>query len=123
MKKLFGFLVLFIVISCSKNESSNENPATTQVDIVSVDSKVATFMSTYNIPGASLAISQNGKLVYVKGYGKANSTTGENVTTNHRFRLASLSKTYTGIAIMKLIQDGQFTLDTNVFWSNWNPRK
>ena len=108
---LFTFLFL---ASCSGG-GSDENPSTTQVDIAAVDANVTAFMTTYNIPGASLAISKNGKLVYVKGYGKANVATGENVTTNHRFRLASLSKTYTGIAIMKLIQDGQFTLQTNVF--------
>ena len=72
-------------------------------------------MSTYNIPGASLAVTKNGKLVYIKGYGKANTTTGELVTPQHRFRLASVSKTYTGVAIMKLIQDGKLTIDQKVF--------
>lgn len=121
MKYLFQFRILtvvFILSSCSSDEDTStviENPSTTQVDMISVDSKVNALMTTYNIPGASLAISKNGKLVYVKGYGKANITTGENVTKNSLFRLASVSKTYTGIAIMKLIQDGQFTLESNVF--------
>lgn len=119
MKKITLLIVLFIVFSCSSSDDATtipiDNPSTTQVDMASVDSKVAAFMTTYNVPGASLAISKNGKLVYVKGYGKANTTTGENVTKNSLFRLASVSKTYTGIAIMKLIQDGQFTLETNVF--------
>ncbi|MDN3678143.1 serine hydrolase domain-containing protein [Flavobacterium paronense] len=114
MKKLSILFVALIISSCSSSDSS-ENPSTTQTDIASVDSKVTAFMNLYNIPGASLAISKNGKLVYVKGYGKSNVETNENVTVNSRFRLASLSKTYTGIAIMKLIQDGQFTLESPVF--------
>jgi D-alanyl-D-alanine carboxypeptidase len=116
--KLVCFVfAFFLLISCGGDDTSTptDNPSTSQVDMASVDSKVTAFMTTYNIPGASLAISKNGKLVYVKGYGKANVTANENVTPNHRFRLASVSKTYTGIAIMKLIQDGQFTLESNVF--------
>ena len=122
MKKILNIVcvsIMTLFLACSKDDDSStpiENPpVTTQVDMASVDSKVSTFMTTYNIPGASLAISKNGKLVYVKGYGKANITSNENVTPNHRFRLASVSKSYTGIAIMKLIQDGQFTLESNVF--------
>ncbi len=118
MKKITLLLVLFIVFSCSSSDDATtpiNNPPTSQVDMASVDTKVAAFMTTYNIPGASLAISKNGKLVYVKGYGKANVASNENVTPNHLFRLASVSKSYTGIAIMKLIQDGQFTLESNVF--------
>jgi D-alanyl-D-alanine carboxypeptidase len=115
IKKTILLLIFTIaIVSCSKSDSS-ENPSTTQTDITSVDSKVTAFMNLYNIPGASLAISKNGKLVYVKGYGKANVATGENVTPSSRFRLASVSKTFTGVAIMKLIQDGQFTLESNVF--------
>ncbi len=87
----------------------------TQTDITAVNSKITTFMSTYNIPGASLAVTKNGKLVYIKGYGKANITTGELVTPAHRFRLASVSKTFTGVAILKLVQDGKLSLDAKVF--------
>jgi D-alanyl-D-alanine carboxypeptidase len=119
MKTLKNLALLFLISllsSCSKDSTTNSDPnPITQTDIPIVDSKVTAFMNSYNIPGASLAISKNGKLVYIKGYGKANVTTGENVTPNSRFRLASVSKTFTGIAIMKLIQDGQFTLESNVF--------
>ena len=72
-------------------------------------------MTTYNIPGASLAVSKNGKLVYIKGYGNADIGTGEKVTPAHRFRLASVSKTFTGVAIMKLVQEGKLNLDGKVF--------
>ena len=122
MKTLQKFSIicaLLILSSCSKDDTTTtpviDNPSTSQTDMSTVDSKVTAFMTLYNIPGVSLAVSKNGKLVYVKGYGKANTTTGENVTKNSRFRLASVSKTYTGVAIMKLIQDGQFTLESNVF--------
>lgn len=111
------FLITFL--SCKKGDSTptpTPDPGPVkQTDITAVDSKVQTFMTTYNIPGASLAVTKNGKLVYVKGYGKANTATGEDVTPAHRFRLASVSKTFTGVAIMKLVQDGKLNLDALVF--------
>jgi D-alanyl-D-alanine carboxypeptidase len=108
-------VVIFTFISCKKSDGGSTTASATQTDISTVDSKVAAFMNSYNIPGASLAVTKNGKLVYMKGYGKANTTTGELVTPAHRFRLASVSKTFTGVAIMKLIQEGKFTLDSKVF--------
>jgi D-alanyl-D-alanine carboxypeptidase len=117
-KNYFAVLIIAAVafFSCKKSGTTIPDPPTrTQNDIAAVDSKVTAFMSTYNIPGASLAVTKNGKLVYIKGFGKANTTTGEAVKPTHRFRLASVSKTYTGVAIMKLIQDGKLTIDQKVF--------
>jgi CubicO group peptidase (beta-lactamase class C family) len=118
MKSLQLYLLLILSglsFSCSKSGGGPDPVPATQADIALVDSKVAAFMSLYNIPGASLAVSKNGKLVYVKGYGKANTTTNELVTPAHRFRLASVSKTFTGAAILKLVQDGRLSLDAKVF--------
>lgn len=119
-KKLIPFGIILIVLSFACKKTTNTTPAptpgpVTQSDIAIVDSKVSTFMSAYTIPGASLAITKNGKLVYVKGYGNADNTTGEKVTSASRFRLASVSKTFTGVAIMKLVQDGKLSLDAKVF--------
>ncbi len=120
MKKLLSsFLLMGIIFSytaCKKSDGGGgTTPPVTQTDIATVNSKITTFMSTYNIPGASLAVTKNGKLVYIKGFGKANTTTGELVTPASRFRLASVSKTFTGVAIMKLVQDGKLNLDAKVF--------
>lgn len=121
MKRFFKpILILSLILpffSCNKGDGGGGGGTTpvTQADIAALDAKVNAFMSTYNIPGASLAVTKNGKLVYIKGYGKANTTSGELVTPQHRFRLASVSKTYTGVAIMKLIQDGKLTIDQKVF--------
>lgn len=118
MKSLQLYLLLIVsglFFSCSKSGGGADPAPVTQADIALVDSKVAAFMSMYNIPGASLAVSKNGKLVYIKGYGKANTTTNEPVTPAHRFRLASVSKTFTGAAILKLVQDGRLSLDAKVF--------
>ncbi len=119
MKKIsVAAILLSALFSSCKKKDSPTNPVTPpvqQVDIAALNSKITSFMNTYNIPGASLAVTKNGKLVYVKGFGKANITSGEDVTPAHRFRLASVSKTFTGAAILKLVQDGRLNLDAKVF--------
>jgi D-alanyl-D-alanine carboxypeptidase len=122
MKKYFYAFAAIIVITfsaCKKSETASPAPViippVTQADIAAVNTSVSNFMAAYNIPGASLAVTKNGKLVYVKGFGKANTTSGEVVTPAHRFRLASVSKTFTGVAIMKLVQAGSLNLDAKVF--------
>ena len=114
-------MILFVLaIGCKKNNT--EEPAggggaggITQVPIAKVDNAVTEFMTKYSITGASLAVTKNGKLVYRSGYGYADKESGEKVNINHRFRLASVSKTYTAAAILKLVEAGKFSLEDKVF--------
>jgi D-alanyl-D-alanine carboxypeptidase len=120
MKKILinALLVITFLISCKKDETATVTPSplpAKQVDIASVDTKIEAFMAKYNIPGASFAVSKNGKMVYAKGYGFADKEKNEKVTPAHIFRLASISKTYTGVAIMNLIQEGKIGIDDKVF--------
>ncbi len=64
-------------------------------------------MKPRKVPGASLAVSRHGKLVFAKGYGMADRDRKIPVTTETRFRIASISKPITGAGIMKLISDGK----------------
>ncbi|HEY4403389.1 MAG TPA: serine hydrolase [Xanthobacteraceae bacterium] len=65
-------------------------------------------------PGASIAIIQNGKIVYSQGYGSANLEHGVPNTPATVFDLASVSKQFTAFAIHLLAQDGELSLDDDV---------
>ena len=65
-------------------------------------------------PGASIAIIQNGKIVYSQGYGSANLEYGVPNTPATVFDLASVSKQFTAFAIYLLAQDGKLSLDDDV---------
>lgn len=114
---LFSGFVSIFIWSCSPKEDSDPTPpaVVTQVDIPVIDGKIEAFLAAQKIPGASLAISKNGKLVYKKAYGKADVEGNIAMTTNHRMRVASVSKTFTGVAIMRLVQAGKLSLDDKVF--------
>ena len=72
-------------------------------------------MSNYNIKGASVAVCKDEKLVYARGFGYADFETEESVRPEHLFRIASISKLITAVAVMKLIEEGILSLDDNVF--------
>jgi CubicO group peptidase (beta-lactamase class C family) len=65
-------------------------------------------------PGASIAIIQNGKIIYSQGYGAANLEYGVPNSPATVFPLASVSKQFTAFAIYLLVQDGKLSLDDDV---------
>jgi CubicO group peptidase (beta-lactamase class C family) len=86
-----------------------------------IDSKINAYMSSNAVPGLSLAITKDDRLVFAKGYGLADTSAHTPVNPMHRFRIASVSKPFTSAAIMKLLEQGKFPktgLDSTVFGPN-----
>ncbi|MBL1108810.1 serine hydrolase [Streptomyces sp. 5-8] len=79
---------------------------------------VTTFMSGHGIPGASVALADSGRLVFARGYGVVDPATGAPVTTGHVFRIASVSKPITAVAVFRLIEQGRLRLNDRVFGAN-----
>ncbi len=75
-----------------------------------VDQAMVAFMQQNNVPGMSLALVRDGVLVMARGYGIADEETGRQVEPTDRFRLASVSKSITSTAIMKLEEAGHLSL-------------
>lgn len=83
--------------------------------IAKIDNKVYSFMIDKDVPGMSGAFSKDEEIVYVAAYGFADVEAKERVTPDHKFRLASMSKQHTTIAIMTLMEKGLLTLNDQVF--------
>ena len=83
-----------------------------------IDSDIYAFMLKYDIPGISIALSKDEEIVYQGAYGFANTLTKERVTSDHMFRLASMSKQHTSIAILTLMEQGKLKLSDTVFGKN-----
>ncbi|WCJ59972.1 serine hydrolase [Fontisphaera persica] len=73
------------------------------------------FMAARNIPGGALAILRHGRLVYARGYGWAQREQQIPVQPTTLFRLASLSKPITALAILRLAQARRLSLDEPAF--------
>lgn len=62
-------------------------------------------------PGCSVAIAYKGRIVLEAAFGHADLDAGEKLTSRHRFRVASHSKSFTAAGIMKLREMGRVRLD------------
>ncbi|MBE1159896.1 serine hydrolase domain-containing protein [Dyella acidiphila] len=79
-----------------------------------VDRAVKHYMQDRQIPGASVAIIQDGKLVKETSYGLASVELNVPVSDRTLFTLASTTKEFTAVAIMTLVEAGKVSLDTPV---------
>ncbi len=71
------------------------------------------------IPGVQAAVLQDSALVLSRAYGWADVEAGVALTTDHLFRVASHSKTFTATAILQLAEAGRLRLDDPV--GRWLP--
>ena len=106
MKYAFGLLSFVVLLSLSTSAqtlSSNQ-----------IDSLVELTLKTFDVPGMSVGIVKDGKLIHAKGYGIANLRTGKKVDEYTLFGIASNSKSYTAAALGMLVDEGKLKWDDKV---------
>ncbi|MNJ96774.1 Esterase EstB [compost metagenome] len=121
MKSLAIFTAGILLCLPMSGWSGIESPAPeTKPDVVG--DFIEFFILKHNIPGASISITHNGQVAYEKGVGVANIETSSPVVSTTPFRIASVSKPITAVAIFKLLEDSgkdiQAALDMPVFGAN-----
>ena len=79
------------------------------------DAAIRRFMRYWDIKGASFALMKNDSLIYAKGYGYSNLKDSVECEVKNVFRVASVSKLITAVAIMRLCETGKLTTDDFVF--------
>jgi len=83
-------------------------------ELAAFDAWAKTFLTEHKIPGASLAIARDGQVVYSRGFGFADRDAKTPVEPDALFRVASVSKPITAVAIMKLVQDEKLKLEDKI---------
>ncbi|WP_379133784.1 cyclic peptide export ABC transporter [Paenibacillus sp. sgz500958] len=79
-----------------------------------IDRLVADVMDKSGIPGVSTIIVKDGKTWMNKGFGYADKEEARPVTPDTAFELGSNSKAFTGLAVLKLAEEGKFKLEDPV---------
>jgi CubicO group peptidase (beta-lactamase class C family) len=92
-----------------------DEPEGTPAERAAMAAAAAEFMDHYAVPGLSIAIARRGRLVYVEAFGLADRTANEKLTPAHRFRIASVTKPITSVAIFMLIEQGRLRLTDRIF--------
>lgn len=75
---------------------------------------ITALMARFNVPGVSIAVIRDHQIHWAKGYGIADVATGAPVNTETMFQAASISKPVAAMAVLRAVQDGLFTLDTDI---------
>ena len=80
-----------------------------------INNKIDTFITDYKVPGAVISVVKDGKPFYTKGIGYDDLTTKESVDPlSSQFRVASITKTFTAIGIMQLVEQGKLDLHADI---------
>jgi CubicO group peptidase (beta-lactamase class C family) len=107
---LVGLLTLALLVP--KQSAS----ATTEDDSISkLDAFITKALKQYQVPGAAVAVVQDGKPVLLKGYGVRDVTKAGAIDENTIFQLASVTKTLTGAAAATVVDEGKLDWDTPIF--------
>ena len=124
MKKMnLRLLVLsLLVCSCNGMREKRNLAHLTDEKFLDSNSKPKQFgdyhlyerMKHYNVPGLSIAVVENGEIVWAEGFGKANIEQNKNVNTTTLFQAASISKPIATLAILKLSEQKLLNLDEDV---------
>jgi D-alanyl-D-alanine carboxypeptidase len=103
-----GILLLSLIAASSSMEAQTAFTADSQKE---VDTVTAQVLAATGVPSASIAIVQNGQIVYAKAYGKANLETGTAARPEMRYCIGSISKQFTAAALLMLVEKRKVTLD------------
>ena len=129
MRKISLLLPLFVLlVSCKKEQTKQvksvdndrnaiENGLLKEIQVKGDTPELFNLeerMKVHNVPGVSIAVIENGKLKWAKGYGIANTNTNQKVDVNTLFQAGSISKPIAALAALKLVDEGKLNLDEDV---------
>ena len=96
---------IFAILICFGASAFGQN------QIAGVDAFVREKMAANHIPGLSLAVVRDGKIVLAKGYGTANLELSAPASEKTAFAIYSITKTFTAVATMMLVEEGKVSLE------------
>ncbi len=102
-----------VMMTVRPSDKAYADPALTAPDTAKIDAFVKSMMDRLDIPGVAVGIVKGDQPVYMQGYGVAGSDQRP-VTPQTPFILGSISKSFTALAIMQLVQQGKIELDDPV---------
>ncbi len=104
MKKYSIFLCLIATVAASQVSKNS---------LHKIDSLLQTVYNS-NSPGIGIGIVDNGKTVFANGYGVKDINTKERIVSSTNFNIASLTKQFTAMAIMQLVEQGKISLTDKI---------
>ena len=100
-------LIVFVQFSATAQDT---------LDIKEIEPSVDKYLNyfTNNNPGAVVSVIKDGEIIFNKAYGLANVKENELMTINKTFNIAELSKSFTSLTILKLVEKNKLDLENNL---------
>ncbi len=113
-KNLIVLVLMLVMLSAPQLSAIMQLAATQQgPDVQAIDAYLESKLRQYRIPGLAIAIVKGDQVIHVKGFGIADPDK-RSVTPDTPFILGSVSKSFTALAIMQLVDAGKVNLDAPV---------
>ncbi|MGH9873095.1 MAG: serine hydrolase [Pyrinomonadaceae bacterium] len=113
MKRLLSAIALIVLMGLSLSGMA-QSPATSDKDLTTAINEALEKTFKPDEPGAAVIVVKDGKVVFRKGYGLANVELGVPVEPDMVFRLGSVTKQFTAVAILMLAEQNKLSLDDDI---------
>ncbi len=118
MKLIFQSILLITILlslsNCEKNTNNILYDGKYKNEIKKVREDFSTYLMLNNIPGASLAISKEGKIIYSEGMGVASKDLEVPASRETKFRIGELSELFTSLIYQMMVEKGTLHPDSAV---------
>ena len=106
--------VLPLSVAAQEPDRVDPGPERVTVDVEDLKAEIRKILDENRIPGASVALVDGDRTIWAGGVGTADVAGGVEVTANHLFRIGSISKSFTALAVLHAAEGGLLDLDTPV---------
>lgn len=115
----FTILVLMLLFSCKPSTKKKEEGQSSALSVF--ESRIDSLFNAYikpDEPGAALMVAYDGEMLIGKGYGVRDLQTKAPITKSTNMRMASVSKQFTDLSLLSLVDQGMLSLNDTVykFW-------
>src|SRR5690606_10544855 len=114
--KAIEIIILYLALLFSGTgnvQAQKESTVTQNKNVVEkIDRYLQAKMASNKIPALAVAVVHSDSVIFAKGYGVTSD--GKAVNADTPFPIASLSKAFTGVAVMQLVEEGKVVLDSPV---------
>ncbi len=109
-KKIIGVIAIFLVVLQITAKAQDT------LDYAKIEKSIDKYLSYFSDdnPGAVISVIKDGDIIFNKAYGLANKQSGEKMGVNKLFNIGELSKSFTSIAIMQLVEKHKLNIDDNL---------
>ena len=118
MKPVFQFFIMTIILlgltNCEKKTNDILYDNQYKKEIAQFRNEAAMYLRLNTVPGASFAISKDGKIIYSEGMGLASQDLEVPATRKTKFRIAELSELFTSLMYQIMVENGTLHPDSTV---------